>query len=116
ALQVVFDKYGYLFPRKIILGRSFKYISTKYSPKFEEVCSKISIIELKSYLKNLEIPYLLTQKGDIKIDDLSNIIQKNKDLKIIEYDNVITLYDMLHQEQQKQIDLIFEDDYKVIIV
>src|SRR5437867_909659 len=75
-LQVVLDEYGCLFPQKILLGKSFKYTLTKSSPKFEEVHPKISTIEsLNLYLKNLEISYLLTQKGEIKIDDLSNFIQ-----------------------------------------
>src|SRR2546423_654383 len=110
ALQDVFDKYGYLFPQKIILGRSFKYISTKFSHKFKEVYPKISTIEsLKPYLNELEISYLLTQKGEIKINDLSDFIRENEDLEIVEYDNVMTLYDVLQQEQQKQIDIIYED-------
>ncbi|CAB4466336.1 unnamed protein product [Rhizophagus irregularis] len=131
ALQDVFNKYGYLFPQKIVLGKSFNYISTRFSPKFDRVSSKISTIEsLKSYLKHLEmpdltqkekieieIPYLLTKEEKIEIDELPDFIQENKDdLEIIEYDNIINLYDMLQYEQQKQIDIIFDEGYKVIMV
>ncbi|CAI2171759.1 13982_t:CDS:2 [Funneliformis geosporum] len=109
ALQDIFNEYGYLFPQKIVLGKSFKFTSTKFSPK---EFAKIPIESVKSHLKPFD---LLTRKGD-KIDDLSNFIQGNKDLEIIEYDDVLTLYDILQVELQKQIDVIFEDDYKIIMV
>ncbi|PKY51973.1 hypothetical protein RhiirA4_495361 [Rhizophagus irregularis] len=110
----LFDEYGHLFPQKVILGKSFKYITTKNNPKFEGYPKMSTIESLKLYLKNLEIPYLSTQKGEIKIEDLSDFIQENEYLEIIEYDNVITLYDMLQRKQQYQVDHIF--DYKIIMV
>ncbi len=42
ALQNVFGEYGHLFPQKIMLGRSFKYISTKFSPKFGSISKNIN--------------------------------------------------------------------------
>ncbi|PKC09004.1 HCP-like protein [Rhizophagus irregularis] len=115
-LQDVFNDYGYLFPQKIILGKSFKYISTEFSTKFDQIYSKIMTIEsLELHLRDFEIPYLSTQNEDIEINKLSNFIQEHENLEIIEYDNIVNLYDMLQQEQQKQIDIIFEDDYKVIM-
>ncbi|CAG8554353.1 7585_t:CDS:2, partial [Funneliformis mosseae] len=110
VLQDVFNEYGHLFPQKIILGKSFKFTSTKFSPK---EFSKMSTIDsVKSYLKTFD---LLTQKGD-KIDDLSDFIQDDKDLEIIEYDDVITLYDILQVKLQKHINVMFEDEYKIIMV
>ncbi|CAG8483572.1 3155_t:CDS:2, partial [Funneliformis caledonium] len=110
VLQDVFNEYGHLFPQKIILGKSFKFTSTKFSPK---EFSKMSTIEsVKSYLKTFD---LLTQKGD-KIDDFSDFIQDDKDLEIVEYDDVITLYDILQVKLQKHINVMLEDEYKIIMV
>ncbi|CAB4423116.1 unnamed protein product [Rhizophagus irregularis] len=51
----------------------------------------------------------------LKLINCPIFIQEHENLEIIEYDNIVNLYDMLQQEQQKQIDIIFEDDYKVIM-
>src|ERR1700722_7097903 len=67
----------------------------------------------------MNISYLLTQKGDIvKNNDLTNWIQNtNNDLEIIEFDNIISLYDVLEIEQQKKIDTILnkKDNFKIIM-
>ncbi|CAB4415370.1 unnamed protein product [Rhizophagus irregularis] len=120
-LQEVFDEYGHLIPLNIVLGKSLKntienshYISTKINlepPVFES---------LKSHLADFSIPCLLTPKGDDIIEEngLSEWVQNmNNDLEIIEFNNIIPLYDILEVDQKKKIDIILnkENNFKIIM-
>src|SRR5205085_2452579 len=79
--------------------------TTAFFGNFEKVNSKLPVSEtLLSYLKILDISYLLTQKGDmIEEDDLDDWIQNtNNELEIIELDEIISLYDILKSEQKRK--------------
>ncbi|CAB5363893.1 unnamed protein product [Rhizophagus irregularis] len=125
-LQKLFNEYGHLFPLKIILGKSLKNITTnKFFGSFEKIDLKLPMSEsLYSYLNNLGISYLLTQKGNvIKKDNLDEWIQNanpnNKELEIIEMDEVISLYDIIKVEQRRKIDIVLnnnnQDNSKIIM-
>ncbi|CAB4421166.1 unnamed protein product [Rhizophagus irregularis] len=124
-LQKLFNEYGHMFPLRIILGKSLKNITTnKFFGSFEKIDLKLPMSEsLYSYLNNLGISYLLTQKGNvIKKDNLDEWIQNAnpmKELEIIEMDEVISLYDILKLEQRRKIDIILnnnnQDNYKIIM-
>ncbi|EXX73154.1 uncharacterized protein OCT59_006968 [Rhizophagus irregularis] len=119
-LQEIFENYGHFIPLSIILGKSLKntienssYISKRIdleSPVFES---------LKSHLADFSIPCLLTQKGDIiEKNGLSEWIQNiNNDLEIIEFNNIIPLYDILEVEQKKEIDIILNkrNNFRIIM-
>jgi hypothetical protein len=69
-------------------------------------------------LKILDISYFLPKKGNIiKIDDLPDWIQNINDLEIIEFDEVIPLYEILEAEQRRKIDytLNTQDNFKIIM-
>ncbi|CAG8463831.1 12088_t:CDS:2 [Funneliformis caledonium] len=116
ALRGVFDEYGHVFPLRIILGKSLKNISTtNFFGDFKKINLKLPITSLRSYLNKLNISYLTTQNGDI-IEDYDNCVQKsNNDLEIIEYDEVISLYDILESEQKKKVDCILSNNLKIIM-
>lgn len=120
ALQDVFNEYGHLFPLKIILGKSLKNIATtSFFGNFEKINLKLPISgSLSSYLKVLDISYLLTQKGDvIEEDNLNNWIHNTNDkLEVIELDEIIPLYDILELEQKRKIDIIINDNNRKIIM
>jgi hypothetical protein len=104
-LQAVKQEIGHS-PKKIDLGSS-------QSPTFES---------LKLHLDSLNISYLLTQKGNIvEKNDLSNWVQnkenKDNDLEIIGYENIISLYDILEAEQRRRIDIVLnkQDEFKIIM-
>ncbi|RGB40044.1 hypothetical protein C1646_688548, partial [Rhizophagus diaphanus] len=119
-LQEVFDEYGHLIPLNIVLGKSLKntienshYISKKINlepPVFEF---------LKSHLADYRIQCLLTHKDDIiEENGLSEWIQNiNNDIEIIEFNNIIPLYEILEVEQKKKINIILnkENNYKIIM-
>ncbi|CAG8532582.1 17096_t:CDS:2 [Funneliformis caledonium] len=114
ALQDVFNVYGHLFPLRIILGKSLKNILTTEIFGIEKINLKLPILSLQSYLNNLNITYLTTQKGEVVEED-DWFKKTNNDLEIIEYDEVISLYDVLEAEQKKNIDLILNNNLKVIL-
>ncbi|GES99726.1 hypothetical protein GLOIN_2v1883822 [Rhizophagus clarus] len=120
SLQDVFDKYGYFFPLNIVLGESLKSILPNSSnSSSEKIDLEINLFEsAKPYLDKLDITYLLTKKGNIiEINDLYDWIQDmNNDLEIVEYDNIISLYDILEAEQKKKIDIVLStnDKFKII--
>jgi hypothetical protein len=125
-LQKLFDEYGHLFPLKIILGKSLKSITTStFFGTFEKINFKLpmSIGSLHSYLKNLNISYLIKQNGNaIKKDNLDEWIQNsnaNNELEIIEMDEIISFYDILNLEQKRKIDIVLnnnnQDNYKIIM-
>ncbi|GES80240.1 kinase-like domain-containing protein [Rhizophagus clarus] len=121
ALQDVFNEYGHLFPLKITLGKSLKNtVTTTFFGNFEKINLKLPISgSLSSYLKVLDIPYLLTQNGDvIEENDLNHWINNtNDELEIIELDEIISLYDILKLEQKRKIDIILNNnnDRKIIM-
>jgi hypothetical protein len=114
ALQDVFNEYGHLFPLKITLGRSLKSIATtSFFGNFEKINLKLPIPgSLSSYLKVFDIPYLLTQKGDvIEENDLNNWINNTNDkLEVVELDEIISLYDILKLEQKHKVDIILNNN------
>jgi len=122
ALQEVFNEYGQLLSLRIILEKSLKNIlTTTFFGTFEQINLKLPIFEsLQLYLNRLNISYLLTQKGEIiGKNDILNWIQNTNDLEIIEYDEVISLYDILELEQKRKIDIVLnnynQDNFKIII-
>ncbi|UZO27050.1 uncharacterized protein OCT59_019259 [Rhizophagus irregularis] len=116
ALQDVFNEYGHLFPRRIILGRSLKNILPNLSPSntFDVVNDDDKILES---IVSLNISSLLTQKGRIiEKNNLHNWIRNtNNHLEIIEFDNIIPLYKILKTEHQKKIDDISKNNYRIIM-
>ncbi|PKY54494.1 hypothetical protein RhiirA4_501581 [Rhizophagus irregularis] len=135
ALQNIFNEYGHLFPQRIILGRSLKSILPK-SPFY--TCDTINFIletplseslkqrlDYLNILYSLNISYLLTQ-GEVIEKNIEKNIGKNielfkwiqninNNLEIIEYDNIIPLYKILEVEQQRKIDDILRNDYRIIM-
>ncbi|GBB88479.1 hypothetical protein RclHR1_01500009 [Rhizophagus clarus] len=88
TLKDIFNEYGHLFPQRIILGRSLKNI----------------------------LPNTTTSNIDVEKNDLSNWIQNtNNNLEIIEFDNIIPLYKILEVEQQRKIDSILKNNFKIIM-
>ncbi|CAB4378632.1 unnamed protein product [Rhizophagus irregularis] len=107
-LQHIFNEYGHLFSRRIILGRSLKIILPNSSDNtFENVNDVDEILKSLNYLN---VSYLLTQNGEnVEIDNLSYWIEDMDDnLEVIEFDNNIPLYKILKEEQQKKIDNILD--------
>ena len=96
-LQNVFNEYGHFYPLSIIFGKSLKNIlpNSSFFDTFERIhLESPTFKSLELHLDNLNISYLLTQKGDIvEKSELSNWIQNN-DLEIIEYecDSIISLF------------------------
>jgi hypothetical protein len=117
-LQDVFDKYGYFFPLNITLGNSFKNILTNSSLSFTFKKMETLFESLKPFLDNFNVSYFLTKKGNIiKKEDLHKWIQSTNDMEIIEFDNIISLYDILKEEQQRDINIILntQNDAKIIM-
>ncbi|EXX62872.1 hypothetical protein GLOIN_2v1773839 [Rhizophagus irregularis DAOM 181602=DAOM 197198] len=115
VLQDIFDEYGHLFPKRIVLGRYFKNILQDLSSPntFNDVNDYNKILET---LDDLNISYLLTQNGRIiEKNDLHDWIQNNENLEIVEFDNIIPLYEILGIEQQRRIDDILKDNYRIIM-
>ncbi|CAI2182524.1 14265_t:CDS:2, partial [Funneliformis geosporum] len=109
ALQGVFEEYGHFFAQKIILGRIFKRnIPNATSGKID---LKSPVVEsLEPYLNN--VPYLLNQQGKIiEKNELLNLIQDLNDLEIIELDDIIPLYKILDEQQQRKIDIILNSNH-----
>ncbi|CAB5369916.1 unnamed protein product [Rhizophagus irregularis] len=120
SLQDIFNKYGHLFPQRIILGSSLKIIlqNSSSSDAFDNINLKSPIFDsLKSYLDKLNISYLLTQKGkSIENQDLDNWIKDaNDNLEIIEFDNIIPLYKILKKEQRSKIEDLLKNNYKILM-
>ncbi|CAI2169164.1 14482_t:CDS:2 [Funneliformis geosporum] len=110
ALQGVFEEYGHLFAQKIILGKIFKRnIPNATSGKID---LQSPIVEsLEPYLNSLNIPYLLTQQGNIiEKNDFFDLIQHLNDLEIIELDDIIPLYKILDEQMQRKIDIILDSN------
>ncbi|CAB5179818.1 unnamed protein product [Rhizophagus irregularis] len=115
VLQDIFDEYGHLFPKRIVLGRYFKNILQDLSSPntFNDVNDYNKILET---LDDLNISYLLTQNGRIiEKNDLHDWIQNNDNLEIVKFDNIIPLYEILGIEQQRRIDDILKDNYRIIM-
>ncbi|GBB84806.1 hypothetical protein RclHR1_11380004 [Rhizophagus clarus] len=121
SLQHIFNEYGHLFPQRILLGRLLKNILPNISPKtLGKINLKSPILKsLKPYLDDLKISNLLTQKRRIiEENDLYDWIQnKNNNLEIIEYNDIIPLYKILKVEQQRKIDYLLKrfNHYNIIM-
>ncbi|CAB4485949.1 hypothetical protein RhiirA5_418921 [Rhizophagus irregularis] len=115
VLQDIFNKYGHLFPQRIILGRSLKNIlPTLSSSKFETIVSDPKSFKL--HIDELNISYFLTPNGKIiEINDLLNWIQNPSNLEIIEFDNIIPLYKILEEQQQKKIDDLLQNNHRILM-
>ncbi|RGB40244.1 hypothetical protein C1646_688101, partial [Rhizophagus diaphanus] len=110
-LQDVFDNYGYFYPLNIVLGKSLKNILPNSSLPFTFKKMESSFESLTPFFDNFNVSYFLTKKGSIiEKDGLPEWIQSmNNDLEIIEFDNIISLYDILKEEQQRIIMTGFDD-------
>ncbi|POG80836.1 hypothetical protein GLOIN_2v222960 [Rhizophagus irregularis DAOM 181602=DAOM 197198] len=117
-LKDLFDEYGLFFPLSIILGKSLKNTLPNSSLPFNfenfENLEKVDLgsppfRSLRSFLR----------KGIfVKISDLSDWIRNiDNNLEIIEFDNVIPLYEILEAGQQRKIDYILntKDNFKIIM-
>ncbi|PKK79144.1 HCP-like protein [Rhizophagus irregularis] len=115
ALQNIFNEYGHLFPQRIILGRSLKNIlPTLSSSAFETIVSGSESFKL--HLDKLNISHFLTPKGKIiKKNDLLNWIQNPNNLEAIEFDDIILIYKILKEKQQKKIDDILQSNYRILM-
>ncbi|PKY30539.1 kinase-like protein [Rhizophagus irregularis] len=128
-LKDLFDEYGLFFPLSIILGKSLKNTLPNSSLPFNfenfenlekvDLESPPSFTSLRSFLRKLNISYSLPKKGIfVKISDLSDWIRNiDNNLEIIEFDNVIPLYEILEAGQQRKIDYILntKDNFKIIM-
>ncbi|GBB86412.1 hypothetical protein RclHR1_12850005 [Rhizophagus clarus] len=125
-LHDLFSEYGYLYPLKIILGKSLKSITTSnFFGTFEKINLRLPMFigSLHSYLKNLNISYLITQNGNvINKNNLNDWLQNanvDKELEIIEMDEIISFYDILNLEQKRKIDIVLNENdhknYKIIM-
>ncbi|GBC32593.2 kinase-like domain-containing protein [Rhizophagus irregularis DAOM 181602=DAOM 197198] len=118
-LQDVFDNYGYFYPLNIVLGKSLKNILPNSSLPFTFKKMESSFESLAPFFDNFNVSYFLTKKGSIiEKDDLPKWIQSiNNDLEIIEFDNIISLYDILKEEQQRSINIILntQNNNKIIM-
>ncbi|RGB40275.1 hypothetical protein C1646_663991 [Rhizophagus diaphanus] len=122
CLQKVFNEYGHFFPLNVILGKSLKNtIENSFSPP-KNIDLVLPIFEsIKPHLAEFNISCLLTQKGEIIEDDLSEWIQitndSTKDLEIVEYNKIISLYEILEVEQKNRIDIVLnkQDNFKIIM-
>ncbi|CAB4409322.1 unnamed protein product [Rhizophagus irregularis] len=118
VLQDIFDEYGHLFPKRIVLGRYLKNILQDLSSPntFDNVNDVNDYNKILETLDNLNISYLLTQNGRIiEKSDLHDWIQNTDNLEIVEFDNIIPLYEILGIEQQRKIDDILKDNYRIIM-
>ncbi|CAI2182849.1 7559_t:CDS:2 [Funneliformis geosporum] len=85
ALQSVFDEFGHWFPQKIILGRCFKRKIP--NPDFDKIDLESPKFEnLKPYLDNLNLSYLLTGQGNIiQNNELSDLMRNlNSQLLVLQ--------------------------------
>ncbi|PKC66510.1 hypothetical protein RhiirA1_459668 [Rhizophagus irregularis] len=93
ALQAVFNEYGHLFSQRIILGGS-----------------------LRNILPNLSLSDDVDDGRIIETNDLHDWIQNtNNHLEITKFDNIIPLYKILKENQQRKINDILINNYKIII-
>ncbi|PKC59800.1 hypothetical protein RhiirA1_492077 [Rhizophagus irregularis] len=113
ALQIVHDEYGHLFPQKIVLGKSLKNFLQNFPPTTLDVDAN----EILGLPDKLNISYLLTQKGRIiEKNELRDWIQNmNNHLEVVEFDNIIPLYKILGVEQQRKIDDLLKDNFRIIM-
>ncbi|CAB5199795.1 unnamed protein product [Rhizophagus irregularis] len=116
ALQDVFNEYGHLFSQRIILGGSLRNILPNLSSS-DDVDDVDDIDEMLESLNSLDISRLLTRKGRIiETNDLHDWIQNtNNHLEITKFDNIIPLYKILKENQQRKINDILINNYKIII-
>jgi hypothetical protein len=119
-LRKVFDEFGHFIPLNIVLGESLKNTIENSTEVSKRINLSSPVFEsLKSHLADYSISCLLTQKGDIIIENsLPEWIQNTKNVsEIIELDNIIPLYDILEVEQKKKIDIVLnkKNSFRVIM-
>ncbi|GBC10193.1 hypothetical protein RclHR1_09420001 [Rhizophagus clarus] len=119
-LQRLFDEYGHLFSRRIILGRSLKIILPTSSLNHHTFENINNVNEILKSLDKLGISYLITQKGkNIERNNLSSWFDSaNDNLEIIEYDKIIPFYKIFNEKQKKVDDILdkFNDQNSRIIM
>ena len=107
-----------MFPQKIILGRLFKKnIPGTSLGTINKIDLKSATFDsLKPYLDRLNISHLLCEGNIIEKNEISGLIQNlNNDLEIVEFDDVISLYKILEEEQQREIENIILNNSKIIM-
>ncbi|RGB40046.1 hypothetical protein C1646_800907 [Rhizophagus diaphanus] len=120
-LQEIFENYGHFIPLSMILGKSLKNTIENSSHTSKRIDLESPVFEsLISHLADFNIPCLLTPKGDdiIEGNRLSEWVQNiNNDLEIIEFNNIIPLYDILEVKQKKEIDIILNkrNNFRIIM-
>ncbi|CAB5386234.1 unnamed protein product [Rhizophagus irregularis] len=117
-LKDLFDEYGLFFPLSIILGKSLKNTLPNSSLPFNfENFENLEKVDLGSPpFKSLRS--FLRKRIFVKISDLSDWIRNIvNNLEIIEFNNVIPLYEILEAGQQRKIDYILntKDNFKIIM-
>ncbi|CAG8588351.1 7852_t:CDS:1 [Acaulospora colombiana] len=135
ALRKVFEKYGYLWPAKIVLGKTIRKRCTKTSNsnpsecillcrdqllenKIEELVSKYSPYLSKKELDGINF---LDSHGYSVCKNELNIWIKDHvnfcDYYIIGYDEFIPMYKILDREQQREIELVLNNrsDYRILM-
>ncbi|GBB89461.1 hypothetical protein RclHR1_16150002 [Rhizophagus clarus] len=112
-LQDIFNEYGHLFSQRIILGGFLKDIllNLSSSDMFDDINN---IDEIFNQLDHLNISSLITKKGrTVEKKDIHKWIQNR--LEVVEFDNIIPLYKILKAEQQRKIDYLLQDNYKILL-
>ncbi|CAG8571110.1 2188_t:CDS:2 [Funneliformis mosseae] len=85
----------------------------------QNIYLKLPILEsLNSYFKKCKLSHFITQTGNIlEKDSLYNWISNanHNGLEIVEYDKLISLYDILGSEQKKKIDIVTNNNNQDIM-
>ncbi|GES72673.1 kinase-like domain-containing protein [Rhizophagus clarus] len=113
SLQDIFNEYGHLFSQRIILGGFLKDILPNFpsSDTFDDINN---IDEIFNQLDQLNISSLITKKGrTVEKKDIHKWIQNR--LEAVEFDNIIPLYKILKAEQQRKIDYLLQNNYKILL-
>ncbi|PKB95562.1 hypothetical protein RhiirA5_404634, partial [Rhizophagus irregularis] len=118
-LKDLFDEYGLFFPLSIILGKSLKNTLPNSSLPFNfENFENLEKVDLGSPPSFTSLRSFLRKGIFVKISDLSDWIRNiDNNLEIIEFNNVIPLYEILEAGQQRKIDYILntKDNFKIIM-
>ncbi|CAG8469559.1 14925_t:CDS:2 [Gigaspora margarita] len=128
-LQKVFNEFGHIFPKSVVLGSQLreilkKQINTSNHASFQKICEASSLEEMNKileYVKGLDLKYLLTPGGQViklnhVIDWFSEFSSAEK-LKPIRIDKVAPLYKILNCKLQNEVEIILENrlDSRVLL-